>query len=269
MAKSRRLVYSIIIIFIIAITILVIQSNVVETKETNNGVDLLFGKNFISYVIEEGKSMDFNLLGVQDLKTNKTSIEKIIENIKFNNPNVEILDYQLSIGNQYQHYQLFNIIFTVKVLTENVESAEKLTVQFKDGSEEVYDFGHLSIVTDSNYHKEHLEPYAEYNVGYPQLELNVNIRSTSQEDVQLLKINNLAEEISYSFNKPLVLSHQDVKRIKIDNFNINELENYDFITLTPILSYSINGQNYQYNMPGVVYGMFSADEELIQKIIKQ
>lgn len=75
----------------------------------------------------------------------------------------------------------------------------------------------------------------------------------------------IANGLCISFLQQTELKQQENYDILISTFE--EEKAYDFYTITPILQYSKNGQDYFYNMHDVIYGVLIPDEEKIQKII--
>lgn len=270
MIQSRKKVFSLVTIVALAvvITFLILQINNKHVDGNQyNHINLKFGDNFISYVIEDKDGMSFNIFGVQEVKNTNTSIKDLVSSIEFNNPNIDVIDYQVDEGIVYQGYKLFNIIVTTQVLTDKVETADQLLIQFGNEDVKSYAFGNLAIQNNISYQNQHIEPSGKYNVGYPSLSLNVSVKNKTNKDINLSEIYDLTEDISYEFNQSFNIPSQEKKQIQINNFNKKSEGNHDFMTITPILSYSLENSKYVYNMPGVVYGVLDSDADKIKKII--
>lgn len=252
--------------FVVFFLILQTDNKRVEGNQLND-INLKFGNNFISYIIENEDGMSFNIFGVQNIKDNDSSLTDLVSSVEFNNPNIKVVDYQVDTGVVYENYKLINILVTTQVLTDKVETADQLLIQYGNESVKAYDFGSLAIQNNVSFQNQHIEPFGKYNVGYPSLALDVSLKNKTNKDIYPSKIYDLTENISYEFNQSFIFQPQEEKQIKIDNFNKKSEENHDFITITPILSYTFEDNKYLYNMPGVIYGVLDSDTDKIKKMI--
>ncbi|QQE75295.1 hypothetical protein KDJ56_04720 [Brevibacillus composti] len=132
-------------------------------------MNLLFGDNFISYVIDDKNGMSFNIFGVQDIRKHNSSLKDQVTSIAFHNPNIKVVDYKVDTGISQNGYRLVNMIVTVQVLTNHVEKADILFVQFDHEKTTTHDFGEITVQNCLPFHKEHLAPSGEYKVGYSAL----------------------------------------------------------------------------------------------------
>lgn len=233
-----------------------------------NEIELKFADNFISYILKDKEVMSFNIFGVQNIKDNDLSLTKLITSIEFNNPNINIVDYQIDTGIVYEGYKLVNIIVTTEVLTNNVETADQLLIQFNNEDIKTFDFGKITVQNDIPFQNLHLEPKGNYTVSFPSLSLDGNIKNKTNHIISASKIYELTEDISYQFVDPIEIQPNKTKQIQVDNFTKKSKEEYDFMTFTPILSYTLEGESYLYNMPGVIYGVLDSDIDKIKKMIE-
>jgi hypothetical protein len=268
--QSKKNILSLTILVIaIIFFFLILQLNNNKKVEgvQHNDINLRFGDNFISYIISTEGDMSFNIFGVQNIKDNNSSFEGLLSSVEFNNPNINVVDYQIDTGIVYENYKLFNLVVTAQVLTNKVETADQLLIQFGNEDVTAYDFGRLVIENNASYQNQHIEPSGDYNVGYPSLSLDVSVKNKTNRSIYPSRIYDLTGEISYQFNQSFSFQPKEEKRIKIDSFHKESEENYDFMTITPILSYTLEDNEYVYNMPGVIYGVLDSDVDKIKKII--
>lgn len=270
--RKEKLILTVLFISALVFLFFLICKNYITKNEGNqhNEITLEFANNFISYVIEDNENgMAFNIFGVQNIKGNRISpLESLVSSVEFNNSNIKVLDYQIDSGVVYEDYRLFNIIITAQVLTNNVETADQLLFQFGNKDITPFNFGNITVQNNNSFQDKHFEPSGNYNVGYPTLSLDVNLKNKTNSNVLLSRIIDLTEEISYDFAQDYKhFNSQEKMQIKIEHFNRKSNENFDFMTITPILSYKFENQDYLYNMPGVIYGMLDPDIDKIKKII--
>ena|GEM_PF-1943107 len=274
--NKRNLFFSIILltVVIIATVSLLIFKNESplnankENKESNQGnnIELLFGSNYISYIIEDD-TMSFNIFAVQKIKNTTSSVANVIQDVSFNNENIEITEFSVELGNIYNGYKLINFIVDVKATSNNIEKADEFIIYFKNGKSKSYDIGEVSIQNDIGYSQNDIIPEGEYVVSYPFPSLNIKLFNNSKESITLNKIEDLNKMINYTFKENREWKPQEINHILVSSFDVKN--EFDFYTITPILRYSINGSDYAYNMPGVIYGIFIPDEEKVKKIISQ
>ncbi|WP_301723772.1 hypothetical protein [Planococcus shixiaomingii] len=60
------------------------------------------------------------------------------------------------------------------------------------------------------------------------------------------------------------LNSKDIKNLEIPSLNYQKA--YDFYTITPIVSYSLGGQDFSSYTPGVMFNILMSDEEKIKVI---
>ncbi|HZH61003.1 MAG TPA: hypothetical protein VEY70_15865 [Metabacillus sp.] len=231
-------------------------------------IELKFANNFISYIIKDKEVMSFNIFGVQNIENNDSSLTNLISSVEFNNPNINIVDYQVDTGIVYEGYKLVNIIVSAEVLTNNVEKADQLLIQFNNEDVKAFDIGNIIVQNDILYQNQHLEPKGNYTAGYPSLSLDVNIKNKTANKISPSKIYDLTENISYQFDKSFEFQPNGGRHIQINNFTMKSKETPDFMTITPILLYTLEGESYLYNMPGVIYGILDSDTDKIKKMIE-
>lgn len=266
MAKSNK--YWVIPLIIVTSVLLILLVNITtRTKERTEEVNLLFGDNFISYVIDDKNGMSFNIFGVQDIRKHNSSLKDQVTSIAFHNPNIKVVDYKVDTGISQNGYRLVNMIVTVQVLTNNVEKADKLFVQFDHEKTTTHDFGEITVQNSLPFQKEHLAPSGEYKVGYSAPALDVNIKNMEKQSISVSKVYDLTEEISYHFKDKFEMKPGEVKQIAADSLYTKK--EHDFITMTPILSYRLGDNEYLYNMPGVLYGILDSDQDKIKKIMQR
>lgn len=215
-------VFSLVTIVALAFVVffLIFQTNNKRVEgNQHNYINLKFGDNFISYIVENKDGMAFNIFGVQDVQNTNSSIKDLVSSIEFNNPNIDVIDYQVDEGIIYQNYKLINIIVTTKVLTDKVETADQVLIQFGNEDVKAYNFGNLAIQSDVSYQDQHIEPSGKYNVGYPSLSLDVSVKNKTDKDINFSEIHDLTKDISYEFDQSFNIHSQEKKQIKINNLN--------------------------------------------------
>ncbi|WP_349408692.1 hypothetical protein [Pseudalkalibacillus sp. SCS-8] len=226
--------------------------------------ELRFGENYINYVVPDQDTMAFNILGV--LKSD-SSLQDLVTSVDTNNPNIKVVDYKADTGTEHKGYKLVNIILTIEVLSDDIEKADQLLIQFNNEEPIAFDMGLMVIQNDKGFQRHHLEPTGNYNVGYPRLELDVILRNISSQSLTPVKISDLTNFMSYHFDNNVLIESKEEEQIQIERFDVTKRDQYDFMTLTPILEYTINEETYRYNMPGVIYGILDQDTKKIEKIL--
>ncbi|MED0669956.1 hypothetical protein P4S95_06920 [Aneurinibacillus aneurinilyticus] len=257
----------ILLLLIISVLLIFMLNSTTPNKKSKENAKLIFGDNFISYVIDNNKGVSFNIFGVQDIRKQNSSLKDQVTSIIFNNPNIKVVDYKVDTGISNKGYKLVNIIVTAQVLTNHVEKADKLLIQFNNEKTTTHEFGEITVQNGVPFQNKHLAPFGEYTVGYPTLALDVNIKNNEKQSISVSKVYDLTDEISYQFKDLLKIKPEEVKHIKINSLSIKSEKEHDFITMTPILSYSLDDKEYLYNMPGVIYGILDSDQDKIKKIV--
>lgn len=264
--RSLGLIALVVLVMVVSFTVFQLNNKKVDGSQVDNPVKLKFGDNFISYILEE-EGMQFNMFAVQNVKDKNVSLADIVTSVDFDNPNIEIVDYQIDEGIVHRNHKLTNILVTVKVLGDEVEKANKLVINYKDMNSETYHFGDITVQNRLSYNDDHLEPSGKYNVGYPTPALDVNVKNAAQQAITPLEINDLTGNFSYQIESTYTIDPKQVKHIDIEQIDINREKTPDFTTITPILTYDLGGNEYMYDMPGVIYGILDADVDKINKMI--
>ncbi|WP_407545313.1 hypothetical protein [Priestia sp. HNGD-A6] len=233
-------------------------------KETAN---LKFAHNFISYIVDDDDEVSFNIFAAENVKTRASNLENSVDYISLDNPNIEVANFKINTGFKQDNYELVNFVIDVTSTTTNVEQAKEMIIHFKDGSKKSYNFGQINLQQKKNA-SQHLDVSGRYTVGYPSLELNARVKNKTKSMILPIEVYDLTKTISHKFNNDLQLQPQKQSTIKVNNFYLKNKEQYDFITMTPIVSYKINNNQYTYHMPGVIYGALDSDQEKLNKIIK-
>lgn len=242
-------------------------SGVSSDSDIADVINLEFADNFISYIIEEEDEMSFNIFGVVKDDTD-IKLQNVISLVEFNNPNINVVDFEVDTGIVHDGYRLVNIMVTTELLTNNIEQANKLIIQFNDEETKNYDMGLITVQNNKLFNDKHLEPSGEYTVGYPKRSLDINVKNKTDDFVTYSKIYDLTESLSYKFNTNPKIEPQGTTHIKFENFlTVNNFDP-DFITITPIISYVLDGEKYNYNLPGVIYGIMDSDIDKIERMIK-
>ncbi|USG66829.1 hypothetical protein NDK47_05890 [Brevibacillus ruminantium] len=230
-------------------------------------MNLLFGDNYISYVIDGKNGMSFNIFGVQDIRKHDSSLKDQVTSLAFNNSNIKVIDYKVDTGISDNGFRLVNMIVTAQVLTDHIEKADKLLIQFQHEKTTTHEFGEITVQNSVPFQNEHLVPFGDYKVGYPTPALDVNIKNAGKQSISVSQVYDLTDKISYQFKDAFEIKPEEVKQIVIDSLRTKK--EHDFITMTPILSYRMDDKEYLYNMPGVLYGILDSDQDKIKKITQQ
>lgn len=265
--KSRKSVYIFLTIFasVIIMAYFILQLNNQYDYDQNH-IPLKFGDNFIS-MVEGNKDIGFNIFGVQKVASTDDSLKESVTSIAFNNSNIEVIDFQIDEGMVYQDHKLINIMVTAHVLSDKMESADQLLIQMGHEDVKAYPFGKLTIQKNELDQTQHLEPSSAYTVAYPSLSLDVRVKNKTDKPISFLSIYDLTEEIQYEFKEPLTINANEFKELKINDFHLNSKQIPDFITISPILSYTLENRKYEYSMNGVLYGVLDSDKDKIKKMI--
>ncbi len=226
---------------------------------------ILFADNYVSYVLQNDDPMSFNIFAVEDVSKGDASLSDLINGVTVNNANIETLDFSVEEGITTNHYQLVNMIVEFKVLTDDIEKAEQIKISLKNGEVRSYDIGEIILQNDKLFQKDDLVPKGDYNVGYPSPSLDVHIANNADSLITVHSIEDINQNFFHDFKDENPIEVNQKKNLVIPSI---EFENeFDFYTLTPLLTYSIKGQEYTYNMPGVIYGITLPDEEKIKRIV--
>lgn len=266
MVKTHK-IWLILLVFVVSVLLIsmVLLNNTTHSKERKKDVKLIFGDNFISYVIDDNEGMSFNIFGVQDIRKQDSSLKDKVTSVTFNNPNIKVVDFKVDTGISQKGYKLVNFLITVQVSTNSVEKADKLLIQFNKEKTTTHEIGEITLQKNVSFQRDHITPTGDYKVGYPTPALDVNIKNRAKKSIFVSKIYDLTEDLSYQYQDIFKIEPEEVKNIKINSLN-SKIE-HDFITITPILSYSLDNKEYLYNMPGVIYGILDTDQDKIKKII--
>lgn len=122
-----------------------------ETKEIH------FADNYISFVIEDGTTVTFNLFGLQDVSTDSPSIFESVNYIEFNNNNIKIVDYEISQGDIFGNDQLFNLLVDIQLNSDEVEKVEEITIHYAQGKSQTFPFGSMMLKNDKEFNQQVLE----------------------------------------------------------------------------------------------------------------
>lgn len=233
-----------------------------DTKDYD--FDLLFADNYISCIIQ-GDSISFNIFGAREVGGQDNLISEAISDIEFNNKNIRIKEFSVDEGQVTKDHHIFNFIVEAEIAGDNVEKANEILIFFNDKKTKKYTIGEITLVNDKNYHKDDIETINSLIIGYPIPSLDIGITNKSNDTINLNKIYDLNKNLNYNFDESTELKQQENYDILISTFE--EEKEYDFYTITPILQYSKNGEDYYYNMHDVIYSVLLPDEEKIQRII--
>lgn len=237
-----------------------------KDENTLNDIELTFGNHYISYVIENDDA-SFNIFAAGKVQNEAPAISDMIEKISFNNENLEVTDFQIESGSRsHDGYQLVNFIVDVKVTSDDIESADQLIIDWKNGQSKAYDIGAITLKNAKGFSQDHISPVGEYGVTYQTPALDVQFVNELKENIILHGIEDLNHTISYTFQDKPEWKAQENYRLSIPA--LDEKNEFDFYTVTPILRYSINDSEHVYAMPGVLYGIFPPDKETVEKIIR-
>lgn len=272
--KKLSLGISFFAISVFLVFLFLFQNTKTFSNETtySDKFELKFANNFISYVINDQESMSFNLFAIQEVTNKNYSLEKLVSSIEFNNPKIKITDFEVDTGIKHKGYKLINIIVNVEVLTNEIEEANTLLIQFNNEDVRPYEMGKIIVQSNRNFEKEgrHIEPFGEYTVGYPSLLLDVVLKNTTSGYISPIEISDLSRGIFYQFHDDFKFPPKENKQVKINDFNKKDNAVYDFMTISPILSYTIDNDTkvYNYNMPGVIYNILDPDIEKMEKMVE-
>ncbi|MBX9996893.1 MULTISPECIES: hypothetical protein [Priestia] len=246
---------------------LFLNENKKELASGKEAPKLKFAHNFISYVVDDDEAVSFNIFAAENVKTHTSNLENSVDYIDLNNPNIEVVNFKVNTGFNQDNYELVNFVIDVTSTTTNVEQAKEMIIHFKDGSKKSYNFGQINLQQKKNA-SQHLDVSGRYTIGYPSLELNAGVKNKTNSTILPIEVYDLTKTISHRFNNNLQLQPQKQSTIEVNDFYLKNKEEYDFITMTPIVSYKINNNQYTYHMPGVIYGALDSDQEKLNKIIK-
>lgn len=228
-------------------------------------MELIFANHYISYVIETDKRMSFNVFGVFRDQQGVPLLTESISSVALNNQNLEIVDFSIETGITHEDYTLFNMIIDVQVLSDHVERADRIHVYFDDQQMKSFPIGEMTIQNAKRFASSDFAPTGGYTVGYPHPSLDGKIQNSTKDTVSLQKIEDLNQTLTYTFEPEIRLDPQKSHHIIVSSFETEE--EFDFYTVTPLLHYSINGNDQVYPMPGVLYGVLDPDEEKVKRII--
>lgn len=237
-----------------------------SAMDENKGIEILFADNYISYVIEKDTTMSFNIFGIQKIDKKAPSITDEISDISFNNKDINIVNFNLDAGLINDGYQLFNFIIDVEILSNSIEKDNELTLYFKNGQAKSFNIGKIILQNDLIYEKDDISPSGNYTVGYPKPSLDVSLINNTNDIIELKMVEDLSKNMNYEFTDNINLNNKEPQNLLIPSFNLKK--EYDFYTVTPIVSYSTKGNSYSFNMPGVMFGTLMSDQEKIQMIIE-
>lgn len=232
---------------------------------TVSNVELVFGDHLISYVLDDNEVMTFNLFGVQPLSKNGMDLSEFIKDVKFENPHIEILNFQLHTHYQHEKYQLFNLMVDVILNSKNIERTSTLIVQNFQGETKKYSIGEIVLTAKYQEFEEVFDIVnGEYTVLYPtsSLPFEVHLRNVSDETVVIHCIDDITGSLSYS--KDIYVNSQKYQIINIRSF---EGKKYDFYSFTPIIHFTTMGKSAKQVLPRVLYGAFIDETEMIEKIL--
>ncbi len=255
-----------IVVFMFSI-LLFLNENKKEQASGKEAPKLKFANNFISYVVDDNEEVSFNIFAAENVKTHTSNLENSVDYIDLNNPNIEVGNFKVNTGFNQDNYELVNFVIDVTSTTTNIEQAKEMIIHFKDGSKKSYNFGQINIQRKKNL-SQHLDVSGRYTIGYPSLELNAGVKNKTNSTILPIEVYDITKTISHKFNNDLQLQPKKQSAIVVNDFYLKNKKEYDFITMTPIVSYKINNDQYTYHMPGVIYGALDSDQEKLNKIIK-
>lgn len=233
---------------------------------TAPNIELIFGDHLISYVLEDDDLITFSLFGVQSLSKHPVDLSEAIIGLEFNNPRIKIENFQFLTGACHNHYQLFNLLVDVNLTSKDVEKTDTLIVHTKRGTKR-YPIGEMILTNHQGNVAEIFEIVnGEYRVLYPissSLPFEVHLRNRLNENVVIEKICDLSNTVFCSKEIPVNAKKYQFIEIR----TLEEKKSFDFYTFTPILICSANNGVVQQVLPGVQYGAFIDESEMIQKII--
>ena len=147
-----------------------------------------------------------------------------------------------------------------------MEEANNLVIQFKESEKKIYDIGKIIFKNNKDYIDKHIQPKGNYTVGYSDFSLDANL--ISDRNLSIKKVDDLTSLFFYEFDEQVKMTKDVPEHLNILSFKAGK-EDFDFYTVTPILHYEINGKEYLYNMPSVLYGIMDSEIDLIKKIIDE
>ncbi|WP_222928842.1 hypothetical protein [Neobacillus piezotolerans] len=245
------------------VALMMVAGNPVFSKDRE--LRLQFADNFISYAVDDENGAVFNLFAVQDVRNRNVPLEDLITLVQFANPNIEVVDFKVDTGMVHKGYKLVNLRLTARVLTDELERDNKLKIWFGNEKTATYRFGELVVQNGTGFQDGHFVPTGSYTAAYPSAGLDVRIKNISGQEATGLKIEDLSGEITHLFEGDVKIGPGKVEHFEIEGYGETE---YDFATITPILSYQLGGQEYSSYMPGVLYGAMLTDKEKIEKILE-
>lgn len=258
--KKRNIIrFSTLILLVLLLLVFFLS---IDTKDDD--FDLLFADNYISCIIP-GDSISFNIFGAREVHGRGNFIPELISDIEFNNENIRIKAFSVEEAQVTKDHHIFNFIIEAEIEGDNIEKANEIIIFFNDKETKKYSIGEITLVNNKNYHENDIETIHSFTIGYPIPSLDVGITNKSNDTIHVNKVYDLNKNLNYNFNESTELKQQENYDIIISTFE--EEKAFDFYTITPILQYSKNGQDYFYNMHDVIYGVLIPDEEKIQKII--
>ncbi|WP_059173489.1 hypothetical protein [Bacillus sp. FJAT-27445] len=247
---------------VLFVFLMMLVSNPTLSKERE--INLKFADHFISYVIDDENGVVFNLFAVQDVRKRNTDLDEMVTSVKFNNSNIEVVDFKVETGMVHKGNKLVNMQVKARVLTDLVEMADLLLIQFSNGKTVGYGFGEMAVQNGDSFERGHLVPSGGYTAGYPSAGLNVEIKNRAEQSVTGLKIEDVTGAITHQFDDGLKIEPMEVVQIDVNGFGMKE---YDFTMISPILTYNLQEVDFRYNMPGVMHGVSVGDEAKIKRIV--
>ncbi|WP_316569122.1 hypothetical protein [Neobacillus sp. YIM B06451] len=260
---SKRILYLYFSLAALLVLAMIVAGNPAFSKDEE--IKLEFADNFISYVIDDENGAELNFIAVQDVWNKNVDLGNLITSVRFENPNIEVVDFKVDSGMIHQGYKLVNFRVTARVLSGELERENKLKIWFGDEKTAIYRFGELVVQNGAGFEKGHFEPADSFTAAVPSSGLDMRIKNVSGQEADGLEIEDLSGDISYQFEDELKIRPREVGHIEVDGFGETE---YDFAMITPIFSYSLAGEEYRYNMPGLLYGMTLSYEDKIERIIE-
>ncbi|KMK91845.1 hypothetical protein [Rossellomorea marisflavi] len=230
-------------------------------------MDVNFANNYISYVLEEGTTLQLNLFGAQNVSSKGPSYFDSVKNISLDNESIEIIDYEISKGQVFQTHQLFNIVLEVKLNSSSMEKSSQLTLRYEEGEEATFDIGRIILQDNQDFNQKELDVTGEENtLAAPVPLLSTNLLNKTSNDLEVNNIYDLAKNLDANLREKYIINSGQVKKLVITDFD--KATNYDFYTITPIVEYKIDGEIKKYYLPGVVYGIMEEDSVKMEKILE-
>ncbi|WP_053367702.1 hypothetical protein [Bacillus sp. FJAT-27245] len=259
----KRLLFLYFAVAALLVVAMMVAGNPAFSKDRE--IRLEFADNFISYVIDDENGAVLNLFAVQEVREKNVNLEELVTSVRFANPSIEVVDFKVDAGMVHKGYKLVNFRVTARVVGDELERENKLKIWFGNGKTATYRFGELAVQNGSGFEKGHFVPTGSYTAAYPSAGLDVQLKNTSGQETAGLEIEDLSGEISHEFADGYKIRPGETGHIKVKGFGETE---YDFTMITPIFTYSLAGEEYRYNMPGVLYGVMLSDQEKINRIIE-